>query len=36
VAKWEGELGAEHVLGPADVVPEDMVPGEVPAMAGHG
>ncbi|MBV9561896.1 MAG: dicarboxylate/amino acid:cation symporter [Bradyrhizobium sp.] len=35
VAKWEGELGPEHALGPTDVVPPSMVPGEVPAMAGH-
>ena len=35
VAKWEGELGPEHALGPTDVVPPDMIPGEVPAMAGH-
>ena len=36
VAKWEGELGPEHEMGPGDAVPDDMVPGEVPAMAGHG
>jgi Na+/H+-dicarboxylate symporter len=35
VAKWEGELGPEHVIGSGDVVPPDMIPGEVPAMAGH-
>ena len=36
VAKWEGELGPEHELGPDDVVPPDMIPGEVPGMqAGH-
>jgi len=35
VAKWEGELGPEHAMGPGDAVPEDMIPGEVPAMAGH-
>ena len=36
VAKWEGELAPEHELGPDDVVPPDMVPGEVPGMqAGH-
>ena len=35
VAKWEGELAPEHALGPDDVVPPDMVPGELPAMAGH-
>src|SRR6266850_1935550 len=36
VAKWEGELAPEHALGPDDVVPPDMVPGEVPGMqAGH-
>jgi len=35
VAKWEGELAPEHALGPDDVVPPDMVPGEIPAMAGH-
>jgi len=35
VAKWEGELAPEHALGPDDVVPPDMIPGEVPAMAGH-
>lgn len=31
VAKWEGELGPEHELRPEDIVPPDMVPGEVPA-----
>jgi Na+/H+-dicarboxylate symporter len=35
VAKWEGELAPEHALGPDDVVPPDMIPGELPAMAGH-
>jgi len=35
VAKWEGELAPEHALGPDDVVPPDMIPGEIPAMAGH-
>jgi Na+/H+-dicarboxylate symporter len=35
VAKWEGELSTEHALGPDDVVPPDMIPGELPAMAGH-
>jgi Na+/H+-dicarboxylate symporter len=35
VAKWEGELAPEHALGPDDIVPPDMVPGEIPAMAGH-
>src|SRR3979490_1838998 len=36
VAKWEGELAPEHALGPDDVVPPDMVPGELPGMqAGH-
>ena len=36
VAKWEGELKAEHALGPEDVVPADAVPGDaVPASAGH-
>src|SRR6201999_4492898 len=34
VAKWEGELAPEHALGPDDVVPPTMIPGEVPAM-GH-
>src|SRR3569623_1351991 len=34
-AKWEGELGPEHAMGPGDAVPEDMIPGEVPALAGH-
>jgi Na+/H+-dicarboxylate symporter len=33
VAKWEGELKAEHELGPDDAVPQDAVPGAV--MAGH-
>ena len=28
VAKWEGELAPEHALGPDDVVPPDMIPGE--------
>src|SRR6476619_1934126 len=32
VAKWEGELAPEHALGPDDVVPPDMIPGEVPGM----
>ena len=32
VAKWEGELAPEHALGPDDVVPPTMIPGEVPAM----
>src|SRR5689334_2167889 len=27
VAKWEGELRAEHELGPDDVIPTDAVPG---------
>ena len=32
VAKWEGELRAEHELGPDDIVPSDAVPGDaVPA-----
>jgi Na+/H+-dicarboxylate symporter len=35
VAKWEGELAPEHALGPDDIVPPDMIPGEIPAMAGH-
>jgi Na+/H+-dicarboxylate symporter len=36
VAKWEGELAPEQALGPDDVVPPDMIPGEVPGMqAGH-
>jgi Na+/H+-dicarboxylate symporter len=35
VAKWEGELAAEHALGPDDIVPPTMIPGEIPAMAGH-
>jgi Na+/H+-dicarboxylate symporter len=35
VAKWEGELGPEHELGPGEVATPDMVPGELPAMAGH-
>src|ERR1700751_5497165 len=35
VAKWEGELGPEDAIGSGDVVPPDMIPGEVPAMAGH-
>ena len=35
VAKWEGELAPEHALGPDDVVPPSMIPGEMPAMAGH-
>src|SRR3984957_7299481 len=29
VAKWEGELKAEHELGPDDAVPADSVPGDV-------
>jgi Na+/H+-dicarboxylate symporter len=35
VAQWEGELAPEHALGPDDAVPPDMIPGEIPAMAGH-
>ena len=36
VAKWEGELAPEHALGPDDVVPPDMIPGEVSGMQpGH-
>jgi Na+/H+-dicarboxylate symporter len=35
VAKWEGELAPEHALGSDDVVPPGMIPGEIPAMAGH-
>ena len=36
VAKWEGELKAEHELGPDDVVPDDAVPGDpVPAIEGR-
>ena len=32
VAKWEGELKAEHELGPDDAVPSDALPGDaVPA-----
>jgi Na+/H+-dicarboxylate symporter len=34
VAKWEGELKAEHELGPEDVVPADAVPGDA-VPAGH-
>ena len=28
VAKWEGELGPEHAMGPGDAVPPDSVPGD--------
>ena len=35
VAKWEGELAPVPTLGPDDVVPPTMIPGELPAMAGH-
>src|SRR6202008_3184515 len=35
VAKWEGELAPVHALGPDDVVPPDMIAGEIAAMAGH-
>jgi len=28
VAKWEGELGPEHAMGPGDAVPPDAVPGD--------
>jgi Na+/H+-dicarboxylate symporter len=40
VAKWEGELGPEHELGPGEIVPGDvapgeMVPAEMRAMTGH-
>jgi Na+/H+-dicarboxylate symporter len=32
VAKWEGELKAEHELGPDDIVPSSAVPGDaIPA-----
>jgi Na+/H+-dicarboxylate symporter len=32
VAKWEGELGPEHAMGPGDAVPPGAVPGDaVPA-----
>jgi Na+/H+-dicarboxylate symporter len=31
VAKWEGELKAEHELGPDDMVAADTVPGPIPA-----
>jgi hypothetical protein len=34
VAKWEGELKAEHELGPDEVVPDDAVPGDA-VLAGH-
>jgi len=34
VAKWEGELGPEHELGPDDVVPADAVAGD-PIPATH-
>jgi Na+/H+-dicarboxylate symporter len=34
VAKWEGELKAEHELGPGEVVPADTVPGEA-VLVGH-
>ena len=34
VAKWEGELKAEHELGPDEVVPPDTVPGQA-VLAGH-
>jgi Na+/H+-dicarboxylate symporter len=34
VAKWEGELRAEHELGPDEHVPSDTVPGEA-VLAGH-
>src|SRR5258708_11159534 len=34
VAKWEGELKAEHELGPDDVVSSDTVPGDA-VLAGH-
>ena len=29
VAKWEGELGPEHAMGPGDAVPPDAVPGDL-------
>jgi Na+/H+-dicarboxylate symporter len=36
VAKWEGELGPEHALGPDDAVPSDAVAGDVPGLQpGH-
>src|SRR5438874_3975668 len=35
VAKWEGELAPEHALGADDIVPPDLIPGEVPALTGH-
>ena len=34
VAKWEGELKAEHGFGPDDAVPGDAVPGDA-VLAGH-
>jgi hypothetical protein len=34
VAKWEGELKAEHELGPDDAVPGDAVAGDA-VLAGH-
>ena len=34
VAKWEGELKAEHELGPDEMVPTGTAAGE-PALAGH-
>src|SRR5438477_7167275 len=35
VAKWEGELAPEHALGADDIVPPDLIPGELPALTGH-
>jgi Na+/H+-dicarboxylate symporter len=35
VSKWEGELAPEGSLGPDGLVPSDLIPGELPAMAGH-
>src|SRR3569623_1501050 len=35
VAKWEGELGPERDLAEGEIMPGNLIPGEVPAMAGH-
>ena len=32
VAKWEGELAPEAALAPDDIVPPDLIPGELPGM----
>ncbi len=35
VAKWEGELGPERELAEGEIMPGNLVPGEVPVAASH-